>query len=113
NGLYRVVHETDSAHAVETITLDQFHRRMGHISPETARKLVAKGFVTGVKLDTSSGDEVFCESCVYAKATRKPVAKVREGDRAAEFAGEIHSDLWGPSPVATPKGRRYYISFID
>jgi hypothetical protein len=112
-GLYRTEHEPGSANAAEILTLDQFHRRMGHIAPETARRLVQKGFVTGVKLDTSSGDDVFCESCVYAKATRKPVSKLRQGERAAEFGGEIHSDLWGPAPVETLNGRRYFVSFID
>jgi hypothetical protein len=49
---------------------------MGHISPEVARKLIDKGFVTGVKLETTpTGNPFFCESCVYAKATHKPVAK--------------------------------------
>src|SRR5271169_5112119 len=82
-GLYRVEHDYGSADAmVEELTLDQFHRRMGHISPETARKLVQKGFVTGVRLETTaSGDPFFCESCVYAKSTRKPVQKVRSGER--------------------------------
>ena len=114
-GLYRVDHEPDSVNeALEQLTLDQFHRRMGHISPEVARKLVTKGFVTGVSLDeTESGNPFFCESCVYAKATRKPVFKVRQGDRATEFGGEIHTDLWGPAPVATKSGRRYYITFTD
>ncbi|XP_048231249.1 uncharacterized protein LOC125370282 [Ricinus communis] len=25
----------------------------------------------------------------------------------------IHSDVWGPSPVSTKRGSRYYVSFID
>ena len=25
----------------------------------------------------------------------------------------IHSDVWGPSPVSTKGGSRYYVSFID
>ena len=25
--------------------------------------------------------------------------KVREGKRASDFGGEVHSDLWGKSPV--------------
>ena len=76
-GLYRVAHEPEMANiAIEVLTLDQFHRRMGHISTEVARKLVDNGFVTGVRLETTpSGEPHFCESCVYAKATRKPVAK--------------------------------------
>ena len=87
---------------------------MGHISPETARKLVQKGFVTGVYLETTaSGDPFFCESCVYAKSTRKPVPKVRSGERATTFGGEIHSDVWGPAPIESKGGRRYYITFTD
>ena len=114
-GLYRVEHEADSANAAtEAITIDQFHRRMGHISPLIAKKLVDNKLVTGVRLaETLSGDPFFCESCVYAKATRKSVAKEREGNRAEDFGAEVHSDLWGPAPVATKGGKRYYVTFID
>ena len=94
-GLYKIEHSPETAaSAVEELTLEQFHRRMGHISPEIARQLVNKGFVTGVRLEaTSSGDPFFCESCIYAKATRKSVPKERQGERATEFGGEVHSDL--------------------
>lgn len=114
-GLYRVDHEPESASAAEEVlTLDQLHRRLGHISVNVAKKLATDGFVTGLRLETtSSGDDFFCESCVYAKATRKPVAKARKGERATEFGGEIHSDLWGPAPVATKGGKRYYVTFVD
>ena len=115
-GLYRVVHDQlESVNSVdEQLSLDQFHRRMGHISVEVARKLVEKGFVTGVRLEpTPSGEPFFCESCVYAKATRKPVPKVRDGERATKFGEEIHTDLWGPAPIATKGGKKYYITFTD
>ena len=87
---------------------------MGHISVEVARKLVEKGFVTGVRLEpTPSGEPFFCESCVYAKATRKPVPKVRDGKHATKFGEEIHTDLWGPAPITTKGGKKYYITFTD
>jgi hypothetical protein len=50
---------------------------------------------------------------VYVKATCKPVAKVRQGEHATEFAGQVYSDLWGPAPVVTLRGKCYYVSFID
>jgi hypothetical protein len=64
--LYRVQHKPDETNvAVEAISLDKFHRRMGHITPNVAKKLTESSFVTGVCLKTSSsGDPVFCESCV-------------------------------------------------
>ena len=98
----------------EELTLNQFHRQMGHVSAGVAHKLVEKGFVTGVRLEpTPSGKPFFCESCVYAKATRKPVPKIRDGERAMKFGDEIHTDLWGPAPVATKGGKKYYITFTD
>lgn len=113
-GLYRLEHDESVNAAVERISLDQFHRRMGHISPVLAKKLVKDKFVTGVRLThDDSGDPWFCESCVYAKATRKSIPKEREGERAKEFGGEIHSDLWGPAPVETKQKKRYYITFTD
>jgi len=110
-----MTHEHDSAHAaVEALTLDQFHRHMGHISPEIAHKLVQDKFVTGVRLEhTPSRNPFFCESCVYAKATRKFVPKARQGERATEFGQETHSDLWGPAPVESKGGKHYYVTHID
>ena len=87
---------------------------MGHISANTARKLVMKGFVTGVCLDENRNDEnFFCESCVYVKATRKPILEVMQGERATEVGSELHTDLWGPAPVSMKSGRCYYITFMD
>ena len=87
---------------------------MGHISAASARRLVSQGLVTGVSLDlTDPVSPFFCESCVYAKSSRKPVSKVREGERATEFGGEVHSDLWGPAPVESKGGKKYYITFTD
>jgi len=27
--------------------------------------------------------------------------------------GEVHTDMWGPSPVKSPSGKLYYISFTN
>ena len=114
-GLYRVEHSPETADVVtDQLTLEQFHRRMGHISSVSARKLVSQGLVTGVFLDlTEPVKPFFCESCVYAKSSRKPILKVREGERATVFGGEVHSDLWGPAPVESKGGKKYYITFTD
>jgi transposase InsO family protein len=115
-GLYCVVHEREAGtanSAIETITVMELHRRMGHISPSVTRRLAENGLVSGIKFDLSSDEPTFCELCVYAKATRKPIAKECEGERAKEFAEEVHTDLWGPAPVDTFGGRKYYISFTD
>ena len=115
HGLYCVDHELESASAAEEVlTLDQLHHRLRHISPDVVKRLAQNGFITGLRLEsTVTGKEFFCESCVYAKATRKPVVKAQKGERATEFGGEVHSDLWGPAPVATKGGKRYYVMYVD
>ena len=116
-GLYKVVHDVSNGSAnvaAERLTTLELHRRMGHITPETAKRLVTKGFMTGLALtDSTDGSKMFCEPCVAAKSKRRPVAKERLGERATIYGGEVHSDLWGPAPIKSLGGRRYYISYTD
>ena len=98
--------------ANEEMSIDEFHRVLGHISHDRAKFLVEKGLVEGVKLDGGS-EPSSCESCAWAKTTRKAVSKVRDGERCAAVGDEIHTDLWGPSPVETIGKKKYYVSFTD
>ena len=104
-GLYQLQHGISKAlTAEEVIPLEKFHHCMGNISPEVAQKLVTKGLVTGICLNTSAGKDFFCESCIYAKSMWRPIAKVCQGECTKDFAEEIHSNIWGPAPVATITG---------
>ena len=64
----------------ETLSVNELHRRLGHVSHEHARLLVKKGLIEGVELEEVS-EVVVCESCEWAKGERKLVQKVREGER--------------------------------
>ena len=33
--------------------------------------------------------------------------------RANAFGDEVYSDLWGPSPVQSIGGRKYYMTYTD
>ena len=94
------------------VTIDELHRKLGHMSHERARMLVSKNLVEGVELDLVSKPSV-CESCKWAKGERKPITMVYEGQRTTEVGGKIHSDLWGLAPVETINRKLYYISFTD
>lgn len=74
---------------------------MGHVALSVARRLTEQGLVRGLKFDKSVDEGTFRESCMYVKATRKPIAKEREGERhsAIEVGTLMHSNVWGPSPV--------------
>jgi hypothetical protein len=54
-----------------------------------------------------------CNSCLYAKMIRKPISKEQMISQAEAFGKEIHSDLWGPSPVETIGSHKYYVTFTD
>jgi len=45
--------------------------------------------------------------------THKPVPKERSGKWTDSPGGEVHTDMWGPSPVKSLGGKKYYISFMD
>ena len=118
NGTYRVNHDAEpgvvaaAADTDETVTVEQLHRRMGHIAPDAAKRLVKEA--KGIRLDESSTIES-CDSCRYAKMTRKAVSKERADDtlQADTLGDVIVSDLWGPSPTETINKRQYYASFTD
>jgi hypothetical protein len=102
--LYKVVHgASDSAYVVEPVSIMELHRRMGHIAAASARKLVESGAVVGIKLDPES-QERDCNACIYARATRLPIPKMRISPPAKNFGDEVHTDVWGPSPIASRQG---------
>ena len=114
-GLYRVHHppvDESAASVGETITVNDLHRRMGHIAHQAARDLVKQKLVDGLVLDETS-QPTSCDSCEFAKRTRKPIQKERQTPRPSAPGEEVYSDVWGPAPTRTIGGREYYVSFID
>ncbi|KIJ10699.1 hypothetical protein PAXINDRAFT_85592, partial [Paxillus involutus ATCC 200175] len=104
NGLYGVKRQNaktfaNAAHGIKTLTMEQLHACLSHIVPTTIREMLAKGMVEGVCLDPLHETMGQCEACKYVKATRKPIGKEREPKHCETFGDEVHTDLWGPSPV--------------
>jgi GAG-pre-integrase domain len=52
----------------ELITAMELHRCLGHISVDTAHKLVESGAVRGIELDPNL-QESPCDTCIFACAT--------------------------------------------
>ena len=73
NGLYRVDHEVSvniamAGEAREILTVEELHRRMGHVAPETIKQMVSNGAFEGTKIDLAATIQ-HCDSCKHAKAT--------------------------------------------
>jgi Integrase core domain len=112
NGLYKVEHKFAAAATTEHMDILTLHKQPGHISADAIWALVLNNVVTRLQL-LNPNSSFTCDLCEYAKATRKPINKERTTKPAQTFGEEIHSDLWGPSPISTIGGYKYYVSFTD
>ena len=82
NGQYCVDHEisvnvTMAGEGQEILMVEALCCWMGHIALEIAKKMVSTGAIDGIRLDLTSEIRQ-CDSCKYAKATRKPIKRDRQ-----------------------------------
>ena len=70
--------------------------------------LLARGKLPELK----SIDFDMYESCILEKHKNVSFLKIGRTSKVEKME-LIHTDLWGPSPVASLGGSRYYITFID
>jgi hypothetical protein len=112
SGLYKVEHAYAAVDSLEKVDLPTLHRRLGHIAGDTIRSLIRNNLIDGIEL-LDDGSPLLCDSCQHAKFTKKPIRKERVAPLADAFGAEVHTDVWGPSPVASLGGRKYYITFTD
>ena len=84
-----------------------WYRRLGHLGLENLRKL--KSCVTGIVFnDTFEG----CKDYIQANSTRQ-LRKGRTSGIATEAYEGVHTDVWGPAPLVSHRGNRYFLTIID
>ncbi|WKA06380.1 hypothetical protein VitviT2T_024283 [Vitis vinifera] len=87
-------------------SLALWHSRLGHAPSSRVQQLVSRGLLGSV-----SKDNFDCTSCQLGK---QPSLPFNNSDSISKSIFElIHSDVWGPSPVASIGGSRYFVVFID
>ncbi|CAJ2637857.1 unnamed protein product [Trifolium pratense] len=84
-----------------------WHSRLGHISASRLKYLVSTGALGKLQISDISD----CCGCKLAKFSALPFNK--SVSVSSEPFDLVHSDVWGPSPVLTKGGSKYYVSFID
>jgi GAG-pre-integrase domain len=109
NGLYQLnslsSHQTHALHTSIT-SPDIWHFRLGHCSTS-----IIDGLRKDQLISVNSLKFSVCLDCNKAKAHKLPfVNSTSCANRPLEV---IHSDLWGPAPIVSQKGNRYYVLFID
>ncbi|CAM8896855.1 unnamed protein product [Rhodiola kirilowii] len=79
------------------------HCRLGHPSLSVLRTLCPQ---------FSSLSSLDCDSCRFAKHHRLS-SRPRVNNRASTPFELVHSDVWGPCPVPSVPGFRYFVTFVD
>ena len=85
-----------------------WHNRLGHMSAKGMKMLVSKGAFEGLK----SVNMDFCESCVMGKQKKVSFTKTPKETKKVRLE-MVRTDVWGPSPVSSLGGSRFYVTFID
>ena len=68
--------------------------------------------VEGMQL-IDDGAPLICNSCEHTKSTRKVIRREHKESLTPSFGAKVHTDLWGPSLVASLEGCKYYITFTN
>ena len=84
-----------------------WHRRLGHTNMEVLQHLSKSLAIVMNK--TSS--RLCCDACHLGKSSKLPF--VNSDSVSSRPLQKIHSNLWGPSPVVSSQGFKYYVIFID
>lgn len=87
-------------------SIHQWHLHLGHASASKIQPLIARGLLGSTKFEPFN-----CLNCQLAK---QPVLSFNNSDSVSDSPfGLIHSDIWGPSPISSVNGFRYFVLFID
>lgn len=94
-------------HIIYNERVSLWHARLGHSSPPILRSLIPTFF--------SSSDHIYfqCETCQLSKPKHCRTFFPSSSNKKSQIPFYIiHSDVWGPAPVISVFGYRFFLSFI-
>ena len=107
NPSYLVKPPTHHANAANIpMSINELHRRLGHLNFRTLREMVSKGAISGITLEKSSEAE-FCSACVQGKAHHKAFPKESQTTYTV-YSEKVVVDLRGPAQVNSLDSHCYY-----
>jgi hypothetical protein len=111
NGLYSMQFSSRSSSPWALIgvrvSFEDWHKRLGHPAFPTVSKIVGRFCLP---VSTKSRPSV-CSECQQAKSHALPFPLSMSKSRGP--LDLIFSHVWGPSPVLSTHGSRYYLVFVD
>ena len=96
-----------AAAAVSSIpSLALWHARLGHAFSSRVQQLTSRGLLGSV-----STENFDCVACQLGKQLALPFNSSES--ISTDIFDLIHSDVWGPSPISSIGGSRYFVVFVD
>ena len=96
-----------SSQSIAKVSSQNWHNRLGHPNSRVFRHVMHSSLN-----NTATDSELpFCTHYVQGKMHSLPFCdSVSVTSKPLEL---VHSDVWGPAPITSCNGTRYYVSFID
>ena len=91
--------------------VDLWHRRLGHLSYHSLKKLVSLKLVRGLPLDLEEKPET-CKTCIKSKHVKSSFDKKIEISTKQPLQ-LLHMDLFGPNRVSSLGGKLYGLVIVD
>ena len=111
SGLYKIQTakpKTSPSLTAFLASLDTWHARMGHPATPVVKHLINQ-FQLPCSLKSSSRQ--VCSACCQGKMHRLSLSPTHH--RSTKPLELIHSDVWGPAPLSSSAGHKYFVIFID
>ena len=87
-------------------SLALWHSRLNHAPSSRVQQLASKGLLGSMSKDNFD--------CTSSQLEKQPVFPFNNNESISNSIFElIHSNVWGPSPVVSIGGSRYFVVFID
>jgi hypothetical protein len=112
HGLYSFFSASNNSHPPsafmgERASVSAWHSRLGHPALKVVRQVLSS-FQLPVSTNKSYSP---CSACLGSKSTQLPFPT--STTRVTAPLHLIFSDVWGPAPMYSRNGFRYYVSFLD
>ena len=93
--------------AQDEISVDLWHKRMGHMSEKGLQILAKKSLISYAKGTTVKP----CDYCLFGKQHR--FSFQTSSERKLNILDLVYSDVCGPMEIESMGGNKYFVTFID
>ena len=93
-------------------SLSMWQARFGHLNYDYLKMLDSKSLVKGLSFNQNEIFDRICQGCACGKQHRLPFPK-KSHHKCKQPLELIHTDVYGPMPINSVGGSRYFVTFID